>query len=71
MITLRHPVNKFIGAGSLTCLYTFFICSVRIAPAKVIQDGAGKQGVFLKHYGNLIPEDLCIVLSHIYTPYTD
>ena len=50
LITIREALNKLIGAGRPTGLDTLLLSGIRIAPAQVVQNGAGKQGVLLEHH---------------------
>ena len=71
MIAFRHPVDKFIGAGRLTCLDAFLFCGVRITPAQVVKDRSGEQCIFLKDYRNLISQDFRIIFADVHASYTD
>ena len=71
MVSVGHAVNELVGAGRLTGPFTFFLRGVGIAPAQVIQDGAGEQGIFLQDHGNLISQNLRVVISHVHSAYAD
>lgn len=65
MIAVGQPINEFIGTGGLTGLDTCLIRGVGIAPAQVIQNGAGEEGVLLQYDRNLVAQGLHIVFPHV------
>ena len=56
LIAARHPVDKFIGAGCLTCFHALLIGGVRVTPAQVIKNRSGKQRILLQYHGYLISQ---------------
>ena len=46
IVFVRHPLNKFIGAGCLASFDTFLIGGVRISPAQIVQGCFRKTGCF-------------------------
>ena len=47
VVALRHPVDKFIGAGKTADTLALFFRSIFITPAKIVENGTGKQHIFL------------------------
>ena len=47
VVALRHPVDKFISAGKTADTLALFFRSIFITPAKIVENGTGKQHIFL------------------------
>src|SRR5699024_1565672 len=71
LIAARHPVDKFIGAGCLTCFHALLIGGVRVTPAQVIKNRSGKQRILLQYHGYLISQHLGIILADVHAAHTD
>ena len=69
IIALGEALNELVGAGLTAGLHQFLVGGVGVAPAQVLFNGAGEQGVLLQHHGHLIPEDIQVILPHIHAAH--
>ena len=69
VIAIGHAVNKLVGAGRPTGLDAFLFGGIGVAPAQVLQNGAGKEGVFLQYHRHLVAQGFHVVLPHVHAAY--
>ena len=65
IIAIGHLFDELIGAGQPAGPFAFLQRGVLVAPAQILQNGAGEEDVFLEHHGDLVPEGLQVVFPHV------
>ena len=71
VVLIGEALDEFIGAGQLCHPDALFLAGVLVAPAQVIQDGAGEQHVLLQYHGDLMAEDIKVVIFHVHATDLD
>ena len=71
VVALRHLVDELIGAGHAAGFLALLKGGVGIAPAEVVEDGAGEEHVFLEDDGDGVAKGVEVVLAHVATAYHD
>ena len=67
VVLVREGLDELVRLGELTCGDELFVTRLRVAPAEVLCDGAGEEDVLLKHDGDLVTQELEVVLSYVDT----
>ena len=62
--SIHSPARVKSGDG-------FSNAGVLAAPAEVVEDGAGEQDVLLEHHGDLVAEDVEVVIPDIHAAHAD
>ncbi len=65
LIPLGHFLYKFVRAGQFTGMPALLQGGLLIAPAQIVQDGAGKQHIVLQHHRHLVPEHFHVVILYV------
>src|SRR5699024_2677801 len=71
VVLIRELLDKFVGLGQLAGFQDLVIGGVRVAPAQVVLDGAGKQHVLLQHNGHLVAQCFQVIFPHVVAAYLD
>ena len=71
VVLVREALDELIGAGQLRHTDALFLAGVLIAPAEVVEDGAGEQDVLLEHHGDLVAEDVEVIIPDIHAAHAD
>ena len=65
VVLVREGLNELVGLGELTRGDELLVGRLRVTPAEVLRDGAGEEHVLLKHDGDLVTQELEVVLSYV------
>ena len=71
IVLVGEALDEFIGAGQLGHPDALFLAGVLIAPAQVVEDGAGEQDVLLQHHRDLAAEHVEVVIADIHAAALD
>ena len=69
VVALWKAVDELVRAGGLAGGLALLQGGVLLAPAQVVQDGAGEQHVLLKHHGHLVAQRLHVVPAHVHAAH--
>ena len=69
VVAVGHAVDELVGAGRAAGLDALLLGGARVAPAQVVEDGAGEEGVLLQHDCDLIPQRLHVVVPDVYAAH--
>ena len=65
LVALRHLPDELVSAGDLAGADAFFFRGVLLAPAKVFDEGAGEQFVFLKDHRHFVAQRLQVIFLDV------
>ena len=65
VVLVRELLDEAVGLRELAGVADLLVGGVRVAPAQVLGDGSGEQHVLLQHHGDLVAQDLHVVVAHV------
>ena len=65
VVAVGEALDELVGAGLAADLGALLFRGVLLAPAEVVQDGAGEEDVLLQHHRHLLAQGLQVVGPHV------